>query len=280
MSLYRQPGMLMYWTHETIAPWQTEEWKQQMREQLRPNAYLRMIENRWVSGESTFIDLDWWDRCTDAQARPIISDPSLPVWVGVDASVKRDSTAIVVCSWDEEQKGVRLVWHRIFQPTPQDPLNFEDTIEETLLDLANRFTIEEIKFDPFQMISTAQRLQEARLPMMEFPQTVSNLTAASSNLFDLIKGGNLISYPDTELRLALSRTVALETSRGWRIAKQKTSHKIDVVVALAMAALAAVEATKGSREFFYISLRELRQPENPMRRERDFFGESLRIFRS
>ena len=279
MSLYRQPGMLMYWTHEAIAPWQTEEWKQQMREQLRPNAYLRMIENRWVSGESTFIDLDWWDRCTDAEARPIISDPSLPVWVGVDASVKRDSTAIVVCSWNEKQNRVCLVWHRIFQPTPQDPLNFEDTIEETLLDLANRFTVEEIKFDPFQMISTAQRLQEARLPMLEFAQTVPNLTAASSNLFDLIKSGNLISYPDTELRLALSRTVALETSRGWRIAKQKTSHKIDVVVALAMAALAVVEATKGSREVFYISPHELRRPENPMPRE-DFFGESLRIFRS
>ena len=42
------------------------------------------------------------------------------------------------------------------------------------------------------------------------------------------------------MRLAVSRAVAIETSRGWRIAKEKQSHKIDVVVALAMAALAAV----------------------------------------
>jgi hypothetical protein len=41
--------------------------------------------------------------------------------------------------------------------------------------------------------------------------------------------------------LAVSRYVALETSRGWRIAKEKVSHKIDVVVALAMAALGAVQ---------------------------------------
>jgi len=116
--------------------------------------------------------------------------------------------------------------------------------------------------------------------MMEFPQTVPNLTAASSNLFDLIKGGNLISYPDTELRLALSRTVALETSRGWRIAKKNTSHKIDVVVALAMAALAAVEATKGSRELFFISPHELRRPVKPMHKEQDFFRQSLEISRS
>ena len=43
------------------------------------------------------------------------------------------------------------------------------------------------------------------------------------------------------LRLAVSRTIALETPRGLRLAKEKTSHKIDVVVALAMAALHAVE---------------------------------------
>jgi hypothetical protein len=34
--------------------------------------------------------------------------------------------------------------------------------------------------------------------------------------------------------------VALETPRGWKITKEKSAHKIDVVVALAMAAHAAV----------------------------------------
>jgi hypothetical protein len=34
--------------------------------------------------------------------------------------------------------------------------------------------------------------------------------------------------------------VAIETARGWRITKEKTSHKIDVVIALAQAALGAV----------------------------------------
>jgi len=68
------------------------------------------------------------------------------------------------------------------------------------------------------------------------PQTVSNLTEASQNLFDLIKGRNLVAYPDEQIRLAISRAVAVETSRGWRIGKDKQTHKIDVVVALGMAA--------------------------------------------
>jgi hypothetical protein len=76
--------------------------------------------------------------------------------------------------------------------------------------------------------------------MAEFAQSMPNLTEASSNLYELIKGRNLAVYPDAEMRLAVSRCVALETSRGWRIAKEKVSHKIDVVVALAMAALGAV----------------------------------------
>jgi hypothetical protein len=60
-------------------------------------------------------------------------------------------------------------------------------------------------------------------------------------LFDLITGGNLAVPADPVLRLAVSRAVAVETGRGWRISKEKQSHKIDVVIALAMACHAAVE---------------------------------------
>ena len=62
-DLYAQPGLLMYWTHGFTAPWQTEAWREQMRGQLRPNAYLRLVENRWVSSETTFIDMESWDAC-------------------------------------------------------------------------------------------------------------------------------------------------------------------------------------------------------------------------
>jgi hypothetical protein len=72
-DLYRNGTLLAYWSHRCAAPWQTEEWRQQMREQLRPNAYLRLIENRWVSSESTFVEMDWWDACTDAGMRPIVA---------------------------------------------------------------------------------------------------------------------------------------------------------------------------------------------------------------
>ena len=253
-GLYSQPGLLMAWHHLPVAPWQTAEWIEQMRGQLRPNAFLRLIENKWVTSESTFLPIEWWDQCVDSELTPELTNPRLSVWVGVDASVKRDSTAIVAATFDHKARKVRLVWHRVFQPSVKDPLDFEATIEQTLLDLRRRFYVREVRYDPYQLVAVAQRLSAAGLPMVEFPQSVPNLTESSTNLYEALKGRNLVVYPDDEVRLAVSRSVAVETSRGWRIAKEKASHKIDVVVALAMAALGAVRQGQQAQklEFFRV----------------------------
>jgi hypothetical protein len=108
-DLYAGDGLLMFWSHVPIAPWQTVEWIAQMRGQLRPNAFLRMVENRFVTTESVFVDMDWWDACVDKDAKPILADKAAPVWVGVDASVKRDSTAVVAVTFDTKAKKVRLL---------------------------------------------------------------------------------------------------------------------------------------------------------------------------
>src|SRR6516165_346857 len=79
-DLYVNGGLLMYWANGFSAPWQTEAWREQQREALRPNAYLRLIENRWVTTESDFIDIAWWDACVDPAARPNLGDRRLPVW--------------------------------------------------------------------------------------------------------------------------------------------------------------------------------------------------------
>ncbi len=240
-DLRSDENLLCYWTHELKAPWQSEAWKAEMQRTLRPNQYLRLIENKWATTESSFIDMAWWAACVDPALTPVVKDPRLSVHVGLDASYKRDSTAIVVCAFDEELKKVRLVWHRIFQPSVKDPLNFEETIERTLLELRDRFEIRQVKYDPYQLVAVAQRLVKAGLPMVEFSQNIPNLTAASNNLYELIKGRNLVVYPDDAARLSVSHAVAVETPRGWKISKEKASHKVDFVVALAQAALGAVE---------------------------------------
>ena len=61
------------------------------------------------------------------------------------------------------------------------------------------------------------------------------------NLYELIKHGNLVTYPDDVLRSHISHAVATESTRGWRLAKTKRGHKIDLAVALGMAAWASMQ---------------------------------------
>ena len=240
-GLHAGDSFLFFWSHEPLAPWQTQSWLDEMRRLTRPVQYLRQFENRFVTSENPFIAVEAWDACVDADLSPVLVDRSLPVWVGIDASVKHDSTAIVAVTWDRAAQKVRLVTHRIFQPTAKESLDFEATIEAYLLDLRRRFHVVKALFDPYQMQAVSQRLVRAGLVIEEFAQSSPNLTAASQNLFDLIAGKNLALYADANMRLAASRAVAVETGRGWRIGKEKQSHKVDVIVALGMACHACVQ---------------------------------------
>lgn len=85
-------------------------------------------------------------------------------------------------------------------------------------------------------------LRNEGLPCEEFPQSIGNLTRAGQALFDLLNGRNLVLYPAVDLRQQALSTVSVETPRGFRIAKEKASKKIDAIVALSMAAVAALDA--------------------------------------
>jgi phage terminase large subunit-like protein len=179
----------------SMASWpEGRAYLEQQRRRLPPSIYRRLHLNLGGS-ENAFIDLAAWDACTDLSARPVLFDRALPIWVGVDASMKHDSTAIVAVTRDASTQKVRLVWHRIFEPTPVEPVDFEAMVEATVLDLNKRFRVIAVKTDPWQMQAVAQRLQRAGVRVEEFPQSPGNLTIASQNLYELIEGRNLLLYP-------------------------------------------------------------------------------------
>ena len=253
-SLRAGDGMLFAWHTKPVAPWQTPEWVEEMRRTMRPSAFTRQMLNEPVSSESTFVDMSAWDACVQPALTPVRHDKQLFVWAGVDASVKRDATALVACTYDKKAKCVRLVRHKVFTPTPGDPINFEATVEATLLDWKKRYRLRKVYFDPFQMVAVAQRLEKQHIKIEPFAQTTANLTEATSNLFDLIQSRSIVLYPDAAMRLAASRAVIRENSRGGCLDKLKQSHKIDSIVALAMAALAAVKGQSESSYNFWAPL--------------------------
>jgi phage terminase large subunit-like protein len=141
---------------------------------------------------------------------------------------------------DPKTGQVLLVFHRVFYPTPQQPLDFEATVVKTMIELDGRYTIGKVLFDPFQMQAVAQQLKRRRIPMEEFSPTSKNLAQAAQNLSELVQDRRLVMYKNAELREAASRSVAVKTSQGIKLGKRKRSDKVDVITALMMAAYAAV----------------------------------------
>jgi hypothetical protein len=50
------------------------------------------------------------------------------------------------------------------------------------------------------------------------------------SLFDLIKNRNLVAYADPQIREHVTNATGIETARGYRLAKEKASKKIDLAV--------------------------------------------------
>ncbi len=63
---YVNGSLFMQWSHVAKMPWQTPAYYAAQRQELRPRAFLRLHENRWVTGsESTWLPLGWEDRVVD-----------------------------------------------------------------------------------------------------------------------------------------------------------------------------------------------------------------------
>jgi hypothetical protein len=244
---------------------------------LRPGTYARLHLNRWQEGEEVFLTSEEWDACTSPDLLPLAlptvtprdgeewtSSTPLELSIGVDAATKRDCAAVVAVA--HAGGWVRLVRHRIWTPTKGHPLDLEDTIERYLLSLADHFRIHSVRYDPTQMVRSAATLTKAGVPMVEYPQTTGNLTTSTTDLYDLVRDRRLAVYPDAELRQHVLNAVAVATPRGWRLAKEKSSKKIDGAVALSFACVGANDAQSSGRSW---SISTLPQPRDQIVRRGD-----------
>lgn len=233
-------GMLMHWSHEPLHPsWQTAKWLDEMRRELPPQLYAPMIENQFVPAAASYITNALYDRAETATTPPY-SDLKLEIYVGVDAAYLRDNAAVFAVTLDGDN--VRLVFHKIFQPSADNPLDFEETIEKTLLELNKRYRIRSCLVDEREMVYLVQRLQKAKLPITALKQTPQNLTMMAQGLFDAFHSGRLSVYPDAQVRDIVTRTVFEESTSGLRFARDQVIKK-DATVALSMALVAALQNT-------------------------------------
>jgi len=259
-SLYRKglegkdPTFFFFWDHKNRMSWQTKAYLRQQRGRLRPGTFRRLHLNEWTSGEEAFIDMELWDQCVDRKHRPTLPSKEIELIIGCDIGISHDCSAVVALMRNEDK--IKLACHRVWQPTKKKKIDLEASVEAYIKELAKNYTVREVRYDPFQCHRSAVTLQKAGINMVEFPQTTDRLTAMSQNLYDLIKGGNLVLYRDKEMKSHAQKATAKETPRGWRIVKKKASHKIDLIIALAMAALGATKMESSKVDMWVIDPHE------------------------
>ncbi|MBA7576081.1 hypothetical protein ES708_17918 [subsurface metagenome] len=219
----------------------------QQRGRLRENTYRRLHENRWVEGITQFIDMDKFDQCVNKDLTPILPNKDIKIWVGIDASVSGDSTAVVATTREKDK--IILADYKKWQPSKKNPIDLEETVEKYIIDLNRDFDLQLVYYDPYQLHRSAMTLKKKGIHIKELPQTVGNTIDFSQNLYDLIQFGNIIFYPSLELRRHIKSCRAKEMERGYRIIKGSQSSKIDLAIAMAMASYGAtiVGAESGVR---------------------------------
>jgi len=219
----------------------TPAYLEQQRIRLPWHIFQRLHRNIWTSGLGSLWSLEEWDGCVDADHRPLLPVKSLPLFIGVDASTKRDRSACVGVY--REGNRIKLAFSRYWQPSFLQPMDLEATLEQFLLEVRDGYAVQAVRYDPHQFHRSATTLTAQRLPMEEYVQSTPNLEAMAQSLFDAVKYKSIVLYKDRTLREEASQAVAVQTrNEKFYISKEKSGHKIDQIVALAMAVHAAVTA--------------------------------------
>lgn len=196
----------------------------------REATYRQLHLNQFYEGLNSWVDMALWDRCAGKTLIPSEST----VYMGVDAAPKKDRTAVIVVHRDPETGKHTWFRRRFTADRIMGALDY-DEVEEYIRECCRTWDVARIAFDPFTMMKSMLDLAGEGLPVEEFPQNDARMVPASQTLYDLIQEGRLVQDGTEDLRAEAAGAVALETERGWRLKKLRSSSSIDSLVAGAMA---------------------------------------------
>ncbi len=217
---------------------------------LRPNAFTRMHGNQRTSSESAFIPFEAWQGCYSPDCHPVQRSDRRKLILGADASTSHDLTALVGVTRDPKSLMIRTAFTQVWKPQKllgirvgKATVDLEETIGRTVLELHAAGMVEKVVCDPYQLHTLIVKWEKAGIRIVELAQNAGRVDADQS-LYTAIIGRNIQHYNDPVLNEHIKNAVAVETPRGFRLAKEKTSLKIDAAVALSMAHWGAMESNR------------------------------------
>lgn len=219
------------------------------------NNFLTKHLNVWVNADTSWMNMQYWDKCAD----PILSEDDFAgadCVVSCDLATKIDVAAKVKLFWktinnerhyyafgkyylpEEAAEDGRNTYYQGWAIenrlvlTPGNVTDFS-IIEDDLREDARRFNVINAGFDPWQASALIQRLQQDGLPVLEYRQTVQNMSEPMKELEALVLQGRFHFDGDPVLTWMISNVVChTDAKENIYPRKERPENKIDGAVAL------------------------------------------------
>ncbi len=223
-----------------------------------PSAQANFLTKRlnvWVSSDSAWMDMLAWDRCAD-HSLTIEKVKHLPCWRPLDLASKVDVAAAPYLFYDEDADHYYLIsrfwlperavqigtnsqydgWHRSGHliVTDGESIDF-DLIEADLRGDMVNLDMQEFPYDPWQATQLATRLLGEGAPMVEYRQTVMNMSEPMKALEALVLSGRLTHDGNPVMSWMVSNVVChTDAKDNVYPRKERVEQKIDGPVATIM----------------------------------------------
>lgn len=210
----------------------------------------------WCSASAAWMNMYAWNQCRDTTLS--LSDfDGQPCSIGLDLGAKNDLTAKVRVFPYEDETGRRVYavfpefylpqktvdtagnsqyqgWasQGLIHPT-EGAMTDLNVIEEDIRDDLGRFDVTTVAYDPWQAIQLATSLSDAGAPMVEFRNTVQNLSEPMKWLEALVLDGRIRHDGNPVMGWMMSNVVARRDQKDNIFPrKERYENKIDGPVAL------------------------------------------------
>ncbi len=186
--------------------------------------------NAWVSSQTAWLPNGVWE----ARESKREVDKDVPVILGFDGSFSGDASVIIGVTI-EETPHVFMIEAYEKQPEDDDTWRVDSlTVENAIIEACNKYNVLEIACDPFRWQRSMQVLQDAGLPVVEWPSTsAARMIPACAKFYDAVVGEKLTQDGNALLTRHISNAVVKVDRLGPRIVKEHrgSPRKIDAAVA-------------------------------------------------
>lgn len=218
------------------------------------NNFMTKHLNVWVNADSAWMNMQEWAKC--AQPELVIDQfAGCTAWLGVDLASKID-IASVAALIEKDKKHYLFVFNFLNSDACETGRNSQYSgwdrtgdlivtdgsvtdyavIEDKIRELCSFLSVADVAFDPWQAARTIQTMQAEGLPVIEYGQTVKNMSEPMKTLEAMVLEQEIIHTDCPVLNWMMSNVVChVDVKEHIYPRKEFPDNKIDGVVATIMA---------------------------------------------